>query len=341
MNDFFVFLSVSYLLGSLSPGYLFGRTVKGIDVRDFGNKNTGATNTYKFVGPVYGIITGIFDALKAFVSYLIAVNGISGIGLNQISPDTAIFVGIATVAGHIWPFYIKFRGGRGAASLFGLAIIVLYYTTSWYALAFVIGAIIYGMIFNQVPFEAPVRKILKIIGLSFPLGLFWFDGSLIINITSALLIISVVFDMSRFVFPHINVGYLKLRFVAKSKETKFFSGYTLFLTGTLVVLKYFSPEISIFVISAFIIADIIAPAGKEALLPIPLVKEKTVGGALVVFASAFLVGMFLTSLSPLSLNLKTILSGAVIMAFFDQLSFAVDDNLLVPIGTAIILATII
>ncbi len=326
-----VFLLIGYLLGSLSPGYLFGKVVRGVDLREVGkNKNTGASNTYREVGPVYGIITGIFDALKAFAAYFVAI--------QWLNPDVAILVGLAAVAGHIWPFYLKFRGGRGAASLFGLAVITLFYTTSWYALAFMVGAIVYGMILNQVEFEAPVRKFLKLGGLIFPLGIFWFDRPAIIIAVAVLFVIFFVVDIIRFLIPHFNLKYLGLKLLAKQKETKFFSGYTLFLAGMVVVLRYFSPELAIFVMTAFIASDILAPAGKEAFLPVPFIKEKTLGGALVIFTVVIIAGIFLRSLGHLPLSLNLILTGAAAMTLLDQLSFLADDNVLVPIGAAMILS---
>lgn len=332
MNTLFL-LILGYLIGSLSPGYFFGKVVKKIDIRKYKNRNTGAANTYYLVGPVYGIITGVFDALKAAIAYWITASP----AFASKGGDLAILVGLAAVVGHIWPFYLKFRGGRGAASLAGLSVVMLYYTTSWYALTFVTGAIIYGMILNQVEFEAPVRKILKFGGLIFPLGLFWFLRSSVINAAGTLLAISLIFDFARFVLPRFNLGYLKVASLAKSKEKRFLSGYTLFLIGAAVTLRFFPSEIAIFTITAFIASDILAPAGKEAFLPVRFAKDKTVGGAMVVFATAFLAGIFLRSLGHLPISMNFILAGAGIMALLDQLSFIVDDNVLVPIGTAVVL----
>jgi len=346
--DFLFFLLIGYLLGSLSPGYFFGRIVKGIDLREVGkNKNTGASNTYREVGPVYGITTGIFDTLKAAAAYFIATKGtflfaskVPFVAFAGINPDLAILVGLVAVAGHIWPFYLKFRGGRGTASLFGLAVITLFYTTSWYALAFITGVIIYEMILNRVEFEAPVRKFIKLGGLIFPLGFLWFDKPMIITVVAVLFIVFFVFDIVRFLTPRFNLKYLGLKLLAKNKEKEFFSGYTLFLAGALVVINYFSTEIAVFVLLAFIVSDIVAVAGKKEFLPIQFIEEKTLGGAMIVFAVAILAGMFINSLTPLPISIKMALSGAVIMAFLDQLSFLVDDNILVPIGTAIILTLI-
>jgi len=338
-----IFIVIGYLLGSLSPGYFFGKVVKGVDIRNLGNKNTGASNTYRLIGPTYGIIAGIFDALKAAAAYWIAISGLNFeilkfLNLGGVSPDTAILVGVAAVAGHIWPFYLKFKGGKGSASLAGLAIVVLFHTMSVYALIFISGAIIYNMALNKVEFEAPARKVLKIVGLIFPLGMFWLDKSLIINTLSILFVASFLFDMTRFLVPRFNLEYLKLNMLAKNKEKKFFSGYTLFLAGVIVVINYFSTEIAVFVLSAFIISDIVAVAGKKEFLPIQFIKEKTIGGAMIVFAVAILAGMFINSLTPLSISIKMFLSGATAMALLDQLSFLIDDNILVPIGTAVVLA---
>lgn len=332
MAALIIFLAIGYLLGSLSPGYLFGRIVRSIDVREFGNKNTGAANTYRLVGPAYGIIAGIFDALKAAAAYFIAIKG-------PIGSDTAILVGIAAVAGHIWPFYLQFKGGRGAASLAGLCVTVLFFTQSIFALILVISALTFRIIDSEViTFEAPARKLLKLGGLIFPLGLIWLPRELITRTALVLFAGFFVFDLLRFFLPKINTGYLKLRAFAKEKELKRFSGYTLFLFSIFAVSKLFDPTIAVISLIFFIIGDILAPLGKKAFLPIKLSREKTVGGALLVFVFATVSGVFLDSLTPLVLNRQLIIVGALIVATLDQLSFLVDDNILVPIGTALALS---
>jgi len=91
MSELLILLVVGYIIGSISPGHFFGRVVKGIDIRDYGNHNTGATNAYKVVGPAYGIITAILDILKASLVFVYAV--------NRIHPDLAIAVGLMVVIG--------------------------------------------------------------------------------------------------------------------------------------------------------------------------------------------------------------------------------------------------
>lgn len=341
MGDVFLLLVIGYLIGSLSPGYFFGKIVKNIDIREYKNRNTGAANTYYLAGPFYGVITGIFDALKAVVAYFVAIRGLSAVGLEALNPDLAILVGIAAVAGHIWPFYLRFRGGRGAASLAGLGIIVVFHTQSWYALTFIVGAIVYGIILNEVKFEAPLRKVLKLAGAVFPLSLLFVPAATTLNVLLTLLFVAALFDIVRFLAPRLNAGYLNMGKISKRKERKFLSGYTLFIFSAFVVLKYFSPEIAIFTILAFIFGDILAPIGKDKFLPVRFIKEKTLGGALIVFTVAVLVGVFLRSLASLPLSVNMILIGAFAAAILDQLSFAVDDNILVPIGVAITLTLLI
>lgn len=336
--NFIILIAVGYLIGSLSPGYFFGKVIKKIDIRELKNRNTGAANTYRLVGPIYGVLTGVFDALKALAAYFLAVNGLAAFNVEPLEPDWAILAGIAAVAGHIWPFYLRFRGGRGAASLSGLSVIVVLYTASWYALAFIGGAIIYGLIFNQVKFESPFRKVLKLAGIIFPLGTLFVSTPSVLSAAVILLFIFVLFDILRFLMPKLNVSYLKIGTVSKLKEKRFFSGYTFFLASTYVVLRFFPPEIAVFAMLAFIFADLLAPAGKEAFLPVPLIKEKTIGGAIIIVTVAMLAGIFLRSLTPLDLSVKMMLTGAIAATILDQLSFLVDDNILVPIGTAVILA---
>jgi len=351
MNPLFTFILIGYLLGSLSPGYFFGRVVKGIDIRKFGNHNTGATNTYREVGPVYGIIAGIFDALKAFVAYFVAIKGLplDSLWINDfasrlstgINPDAAILIGLAAVAGHIWPFYLQFRGGRGAASLAGLCITVLFFTQSIFAFILIVSALIFRIIDSEViTFEAPARKLLKLGGLIFPLGLIWLPHELITRTALVLFVGFFAFDLFRFYFPTLNTGYLKLRAFAKEKELKRFSGYTLFLFSVLVISQLFETHIAVASLTFFIIGDILAPLGQKVFLPIKIIREKTVGGALLIFSFAIVAGIFLDSLTPLALSWKLIISGALATAVLDQFSFLIDDNILVPIGTAVTLSFI-
>ena len=328
-----------YLIGSVSPGYFFGKIVKGIDVRERGpNRNTGATNTFYVVGPVWGVIAGLVDFLKAPTAYLIAV--------QTFSPDLAIIVGLAAAVGHIFPFYLGFRGGRGVASLYGLLAISLFFTTSVYALSLFAGTVFYAISVSQRPeikgllAEAQFRKFLKLAALILPIGFLAISESLFLATVLILLAVSLAFDISRFLFPAFNQYYLGLRMVAKYKEAKRFSGYTLFLLSSFLLFQFFSKEIAAMSLVFFIVGDVFAPFG-QVFMAKEILRGKTWGGAFLIFILAFISGLFLKSLVSFSLSLNAVALAAFLTAFFDQFSFLLDDNILVPLGTAAVLTFLV
>ena len=334
MLTFYLLIIFGYLIGSLSPGYFFGRVIKGIDIRDYKYHNTGATNTYFIVGPVYGVIAGLFDFLKTPAVYYLS--------LQWLSPDTAILVGLAGVAGHIAPFYLGFRGGRGVASLAGLCFVTFFYTLSVYALLLIVGFIAYSINVSTIKMRLPVRHLLKLGALAFPLGLLVMPNTIIIILVVVLVGIALLIDAVRLTAPSFNEKYFKFKTFAREKERKRLSGYSLFLLGTLTVISLFSKEVAVVSLSFFILGDTFAPFSKiiRFLPQKPILGDKTIAGAIVIFAISFVAGLFLQSLTPLSLPLGMIIAGAAIVAVLDQFSFLLDDNILVPLGSAILLSTI-
>ena len=112
-------LLIGYLIGSISPAYFFGRVLKGIDIRKVEDRNAGATNVYKVMGLWPAVLTAVFDLSKGLISMLIAY--------YLKVPEVVIYsAGIFTVIGHIFPFYLKFRGGQGSATLVGMMFYFLY-----------------------------------------------------------------------------------------------------------------------------------------------------------------------------------------------------------------------
>ncbi len=327
-------LVLGYLVGSISPGYFFGRIIKHIDIRKVGNGNTGATNTYYIVGPVFGILTGIFDFLKTPVVYFLAVSGILSF---TVSPDLGLLVGLSVVLGHIKPFYLGFRGGKGVASLLGLCAITIFYTRSIFALIFLIGSIIYAIVVSKsLVLTHPLRQVLKLGVLVLPLGTIWLPKIFILAIALLAFLVFAVFDAIRLLNPKINKRYLNFVIFAKSKETRKPSGATLLLFSNLLILWLFPKEIAVLSLTGFILGDSLAPIGKR-MLPVPLLKGKTLGGALIIFTVSAVAGLFLISLTPLHFSFLLILFAALLTAVLDQFSFLIDDNLLVPLGTTLLL----
>lgn len=111
--EFAAVIAVSYLVGSIPFGYIAGRILKGIDVRDFGSGSTGATNVMRTLGRGPFVFVLVVDALKGYVPVLV-------VWFLFESHDLQVASGLAAVLGHDFPLYIGFRGGRGVATSFGV-----------------------------------------------------------------------------------------------------------------------------------------------------------------------------------------------------------------------------
>lgn len=111
------YIVIAYLLGAIPVGLLIG-IILGKDIRKSGSGNIGATNTFRTVGPLAGIVTLLLDGLKGAVPVLLfpALLRYSG-----IAPETTgVLFGIAAFCGHVWPVYLRFKGGKGVATALGV-----------------------------------------------------------------------------------------------------------------------------------------------------------------------------------------------------------------------------
>ena len=117
-------LILAYLLGSIPTSVWIGKSFFGIDIREKGSKNAGATNAMRILGWKAGLSVLFFDMLKGWL----AVNLIHI--TNYYIPETGDYIefqlllGIAAILGHIFPVYVGFRGGKGVATLFGLVLAI-------------------------------------------------------------------------------------------------------------------------------------------------------------------------------------------------------------------------
>ncbi|MGA8937581.1 MAG: glycerol-3-phosphate 1-O-acyltransferase PlsY [Acidobacteriaceae bacterium] len=113
-------LTTAYLLGSIPFGYLLVRFLRKEDVRATGSGNIGATNVARAGGTILGLLTLFFDALKGYAAVLIAMHLAPN---TQQGPSTlAIAAAVAAVVGHIFPVWLRFRGGKGIATALGVFI---------------------------------------------------------------------------------------------------------------------------------------------------------------------------------------------------------------------------
>jgi acyl phosphate:glycerol-3-phosphate acyltransferase len=106
-------LLASYLLGAIPTSYLAGRLIAGIDLREHGSKNLGATNLYRVLGWRYAIPVGMLDACKGLVPVLVFAPRVSS------SELFALVCGVTAVAGHVFSVFVGFRGGKGVATAAG------------------------------------------------------------------------------------------------------------------------------------------------------------------------------------------------------------------------------
>jgi glycerol-3-phosphate acyltransferase PlsY len=111
---------MAYMLGSVPSAVWVGKMLYGIDVRDYGSGNAGATNTFRVLGKKAGLPVLIMDILKGFLA--VKMVWLTG----KYLPDTQQFInlelslGIASLLGHIFPIFAGFRGGKGVATLLGI-----------------------------------------------------------------------------------------------------------------------------------------------------------------------------------------------------------------------------
>ena len=104
----------AYLLGSTPTSYLVARIGRGVDLREFGSKNLGATNLYRLMGFGAAIPVGLFDVLKGTAPVLVAQR------LHPVPGWFALVVGLCAVLGHVFSPFVRFRGGKGVATAAGL-----------------------------------------------------------------------------------------------------------------------------------------------------------------------------------------------------------------------------
>lgn len=104
---------IGYLLGSIPSAYIAGRLVKGIDIRQVGGRNVGALNVMREIGTASGVAVLIADIAKGSLAVLIA----QWLGVSTLF---VFIAGFAAIVGHDWPVFLKFRGGKGAATTLGV-----------------------------------------------------------------------------------------------------------------------------------------------------------------------------------------------------------------------------
>jgi glycerol-3-phosphate acyltransferase PlsY len=157
-------LILAYLFGSIPTAVWIGQAFYGIDVREYGSGNAGATNTFRVLGKKAGIAVMFLDIFKGYT----ATNLAYLIGLSVTGPQNSVqFVnyqlalGVTAVLGHLFPVFAGFRGGKGVATLFGMILAV----HSQAAMLCVLTFVVFLLIFKYVSLSSIMA------GFSFPLSI--------------------------------------------------------------------------------------------------------------------------------------------------------------------------
>ena len=123
MNEFLLII-VAYLIGSIPTSVWVSKHFFGIDIRDYGSGNAGATNTFRVLGTKWGSFVMLVDVIKGVVAtslYLLLPHYLT----NELHQTNFMLgLGLAAVIGHIFPIWANFKGGKGVATLLGMAVAI-------------------------------------------------------------------------------------------------------------------------------------------------------------------------------------------------------------------------
>ncbi|MDI6402478.1 glycerol-3-phosphate 1-O-acyltransferase PlsY [Balneolaceae bacterium ANBcel3] len=205
MFSFLVIVILSYLLGSIPSSVWVGKLFKGVDIREHGSGNAGATNTFRILGWKAGVVVALIDLAKGFTAayYISQIGYYTGdvpvaIGRWETEVFMQLIAGAAAVGGHMYPLYARFKGGKGvitaAGMLYGIepisislaitVFLIILFTSKYVSLASVLAT-----------FSYPLFLLFLKYGAGLPI-----DGSLIV--------ISAVVAASIIIKHHANIKRL-------------------------------------------------------------------------------------------------------------------------------------
>ena len=115
-------LAASYLLGAVPFGFVLARVLRGVDLREVGSGNIGATNAMRVLGKPWGVVAFLLDFAKGAVPA--SVLAPSALGAETGATWIAVACGAAAVCGHVWPVYLGFKGGKAVATGMGAILVI-------------------------------------------------------------------------------------------------------------------------------------------------------------------------------------------------------------------------
>lgn len=121
MNEVLLIV-LAYLIGSIPTSVWVSKYFFGIDIREYGSGNAGATNTFRILGPSWGTFVMIADMLKGIIAVKLVYLIPFYLDHETLMTNLQIGLGLAAVIGHIFPIWAEFRGGKGVATVFGMVL---------------------------------------------------------------------------------------------------------------------------------------------------------------------------------------------------------------------------
>ncbi|HTK56247.1 MAG TPA: glycerol-3-phosphate 1-O-acyltransferase PlsY [Gemmatimonadales bacterium] len=170
----------SYLVGAIPTSFLAGKVVRGIDLREHGSKNLGATNVYRVLGAKVAVPVGLFDVFKGMVPVLWIAPAI-----GPAWASWPLICGIAAILGHVFSVFVGFKGGKGVATAGGVVLAlapwaILICLGIWAAVTFSTGYVSLGSITAALAYPGlvywltPGQRPFILIHLTIGLALVWF-----------------------------------------------------------------------------------------------------------------------------------------------------------------------
>ena len=148
MLDFIIAAALSYILGSIPNGLILGKGIWGVDLRQHGSGNIGATNAWRTIGKAGGISIFALDLLKGAISAYLGLH----LGGSELA---GIVCGLLAIAGHSWSIFLGFKGGKGVATGLGVIATLMPWVTLivfavWFAIVKVTGYVSLGSVVGAI-----------------------------------------------------------------------------------------------------------------------------------------------------------------------------------------------
>jgi glycerol-3-phosphate acyltransferase PlsY len=185
MTTWIILIVIGYLLGSIPLSYLAGKA-RGINLKKQGTHQVGAGNLWRLASRRLGLFVGIWDFVKGIIMVVVAHS------LN-LDAGQQLVIGLAVIVGHNWPVFLRFHGGRGIATLFGLAIIlpIIDYISLWPSFIAIVFVLIMLLIYHSTPLPVLISA------ASLPLTSWFFHAQ--VSVVMAYLAIFLVIVVKRLI----------------------------------------------------------------------------------------------------------------------------------------------